>query len=462
MSGYVEQQGIDAIPEEQRYGKSSGLFFVWAGTTTNIFTLTYGAMLIIVFQLSFFQAFAAILVGNLLAYPLLGLTSLQGPRTGTTSITISRASFGFAGAQVNAFLSWLMLIGFEAGGLILIYYAASGFLGGVGITTGKIAGIILILLLGAIQALLPFFGHRLLMAAQKYATGIFVVLFIALAFAIIPQTRVGASTAHFSIFSFISAVSLVMVSGGLSYAPSGANFSRYLPGASSSRGVFGWATLGGLLPYVLLQTLGAALATITVSGDVDVTNPLALPSVLPKAFVLPFYLLVVVGLMIQNSTNLYSSSLNLQTAGINARRWLIVLTDSLIAIIITIIAVQQEGFYDLLNIFLSSLSIWLAPWVAINLVDYALRRGSYRLSDFITTKGASATFNIGGCASLFIGMVAAYLFSNSGRVVGPITALLSPENTAFAPDLSVIAGALTAAILYIITNGKQIRTTQNA
>ncbi|MDT3767299.1 cytosine permease [Gleimia hominis] len=91
LSGYVEKTGIDQIPNQNRYGKPSGLFFVWAGTTTNIFTLTYGAMLVVVFQLSFFQALIAIIVGNALAYPLLGLTSLQGPRTGTTSITIFRS-----------------------------------------------------------------------------------------------------------------------------------------------------------------------------------------------------------------------------------------------------------------------------------------------------------------------------------------------------------------------------------
>ena len=87
MSGPVEQRGIDLVPLQNRYGKPRDLFFLWAGTTTNIFTVSYGALLVLGFGMSFGQAVAAILIGNALAYPLLALTSLQGPTTGTTTMT---------------------------------------------------------------------------------------------------------------------------------------------------------------------------------------------------------------------------------------------------------------------------------------------------------------------------------------------------------------------------------------
>lgn len=93
-SSGIDQQGIDLVPPNRRHGKAIDLFFLWAGTTTNIFTVSYGALLVILFGLSFWQAIAAIVIGNLIAYPLLALASLQGPKTGTTNMTISRSSLG--------------------------------------------------------------------------------------------------------------------------------------------------------------------------------------------------------------------------------------------------------------------------------------------------------------------------------------------------------------------------------
>ncbi|MBK0418049.1 cytosine permease [Leucobacter sp. CSA1] len=456
MSGPVEQRGIDLVPLQNRYGKPRDLFFLWAGTTTNIYTVTYGALLVLVFGLSFPQAVIAIVAGNILAYPLLGLTSLQGPTTGTTTMTISRASLGPNAARVNGVFSWLMLIGFQAGGLILVYYAVDALLGFAGLAVDGALQIALIALLGVIQMLLPLFGHRLLMAAQKYATVVFAVAFVVLAVLIVPQIRPDSADVPFSMMGMISAIALVVVSGGLSWAPSGANFSRYLPAESNPRSIALWAGLGGFLPYVLLQTLGAGMATVAVDDTIDLTNPLAIPAMLPTAFAVPFLLLVVVGLMVQNSTNIYSSGLNLQTAGIHAPRWLIVITDTVACVVIAVIAVSQSSFYELLNAFVASLSIWLAPWVTIYLIDWIMRRGRYRLSGLANERGGVYWGTGGvrwpGFISLVVGMVAAALCANTGTFVGPVTQLFSPDAPAYAPDLSIIVGMVVSGLLYAILN----------
>lgn len=164
--------------------------------------------------------------------------------------------------------------------------------------------------------------------------------------------------------------------------------------------------------------------------------------------------LTAIGLMVQNSTNLYSSSLNLQTAGIPAKRWVIVLTDTLVCIVISIVAVSQSSFYDLLNAFVASLSIWLAPWVMIHLVDWWMRRGRYSLDGLANEKGGvywgTGGIRWPGMASLLLGMVAAALFSNSGYYVGPLTALFSPSEPFYAPDLSIPVGMIVSGVLYAV------------
>lgn len=463
-SAALEQRGIDLVPTGERYGKPRDLFFLWAGTTTNIFTLSYGAMLVVLFHMSFLQAFAAIVVGNLLAYPLLALTSVQGPVTGTTTITISRSSFGYFGARFNGVASWLMLLGFEAGGLILVYYATEALLGKAGITLGGTGQVITVVVLAVIQLLLPLFGHKLMMDAQKYFTAIFTVAFVVLGVMIIPETNVAGSQAEFSTATFISAVGLMMASGGLSWSPSGANFSRYLPADTKPGQVGFWAAMGGFVPYIVLQTLGAAMATVTVGDGVNLSDPMATLTVLPQWFAVPFLLLVMVGLLAQNATNLYSSGLNLQTAGISAKRTVIIFVDSVLCALITYLAVVTEGFYSLLSIFLASLAIWLAPWVAIYLLDWVLRRGRYDL-DSLANSGGGLYWGRGGIrwsgiTAQILGMVAAAMFANTGSWVGPLAKLLNPETPEYAPDLAIPAGIVVAGVTYLLMAASEIRRTQ--
>ena len=115
--GIVEQRGIDLVPVSERHGRPRDLFFMWLGTNTNVFYIINGAI-VVSLGLNFLQSLLVILVGNL-AFFLLGLTSLQGPRTGTATFAINRAAFGPNGGRVLAFFNWLTLVGFEGSGVAL-------------------------------------------------------------------------------------------------------------------------------------------------------------------------------------------------------------------------------------------------------------------------------------------------------------------------------------------------------
>src|SRR3982074_2198365 len=82
--GVVEQRGIELVPENERHGKPRDLFFMWLGTNTNVFYIINGALLISL-GLNFLQSLLIILLGNIAGFFLLGLTSIQGPRTGTAT-----------------------------------------------------------------------------------------------------------------------------------------------------------------------------------------------------------------------------------------------------------------------------------------------------------------------------------------------------------------------------------------
>jgi nucleobase:cation symporter-1, NCS1 family len=434
----MEQRGIELVPAAERYGRPRDLLFLWTGTTMGIFTLVYGTTVVAAFGLSFGQAVAAILVGNLLAFPLVGLTSLQGPATGTSTMAVSRAAYGPKGARLLSFFGWLNMVGFEAGGMVLITFAALALLGQAGVPTDSLGlkiGVILIAAL--IQLVLPLIGHSAVMRAQKYFTWVFVVLFGLMALLVGPKVNLsGGEGANFA--TFTAAVALIMAAGGLSWGPLGGDYSRYLPADSSKKAVFGYAFLGGFVPYVLLMTLGAAVATVVTGADDPISG---LPGALPSWFVVPYLLLAIVSLFAVNTTDLYSSGLNLQAAGIRVKRWVAVVGDLVLCVVITYVAVTSENFHTMLNTFLGLLILWLAPWAGVYVTDWLRRKGRYDAGALFDER-APGQVRWSALIAQGVGMVAAALWINSTAFVGPLSAATGGS------DFSIFAGFLVAGAVY--------------
>src|SRR5712692_9312537 len=144
----IEQRGIDLVPQEARHGKPLDLFWMWLGTNLNVFYVVNGAIVIAI-GLSFGQALLAIMIGNL-AFFAVGLTSLQGPDTGTSTFTVSRAAYGPNGGKSLSFFNWLTVVGFEASGIALIVLAGLELLSKAGVHESTAEKSILILAAAAI------------------------------------------------------------------------------------------------------------------------------------------------------------------------------------------------------------------------------------------------------------------------------------------------------------------------
>ncbi|WP_067170572.1 purine-cytosine permease family protein [Microtetraspora niveoalba] len=441
----VEQRGIELVSPQERYGRPRDLLFLWSGTTLGIFTLVYGTV-VVSLGLSFPQAVAAIVIGNLLAFPLVGLTSLQGPAVGTSTMAVSRAAYGPRGARALGLFGWINMVGFEAGGMVLITFAALALLDKAGVhDQGTGLKVAVIVVAALIQLVLPLVGHAAVMKAQKYFTWVFVAMFAIMAVLVGPKVDVAAGGgADFATFTI--AVALVMSCGGLSWAPLGSDYSRYLPANASRRAVFLSAALGGFVPYVLLMTLGAAVGTVVK----DAGDPISgLPGALPGWFTVPYLVLAMVTLFAVNTTDLYSSGLNLQAAGINVKRWVAVVADLVICVAITYVAVMSNSFNELLNAFLNLLIIWLAPWAGVYLSDWLRRRGRYDGPALFDETPASPYWGAGGVrwpgiVAQVAGMAAAALWINSTAFVGPISQATGGT------DFSVFAGVIVAGVVYLV------------
>ena len=443
--GVVEQRGIELVPENERHGKPRDLFFMWLGTNTNVFYIINGALLISL-GLNFLQSLLIILVGNIVGFFLLGLTSLQGPRTGTATFTINRAAFGPNGGRLLAFFNWLTLVGFEGSGLALAVIALLTLAHALGLSIADALWFkaLIIVLVAALQVYIPTLGHATIMVVQKVLAWVFVAFFLLVSILIAGKAQLTGG--HAGTFATMTLAFALMISaGGISWANTGSDYSRYLPADASPLAIFWYSALGGMLPAILLEIVGAAVAAQLPSASDPISG---LPSALPAWFLAPYLLILFFNLLAVNAIDLYSSGLTLQTIGLKVKRWMATLIDMLICTVLAAIAIFNADFNTLYGQFLSLLIIFLAPWCAIYITDAWLRRNRYNAQGLLARLGGpywyQGGFNPAGIIAMIGGMIASALWLNSTLLQGPLSRLFGDS------DLSVFTGIIVAGLLYLV------------
>jgi nucleobase:cation symporter-1, NCS1 family len=204
--------------------------------------------------------------------------------------------------------------------------------------------------------------------------------------------------------------------------------------------------LGGFIPTTLLLLLGAAVATAVPSASDPIGG---LPHAFAGWFIWPYLVFVIFQLFAINSIDLYSSGLTLQAIVPKIKRWQCVLLDTTVAGALTAFTVFSSGFNTFITDFLLFMLIWIAPWVAIYLTDYFMRRGRYDSRSLIDT-GPGLYFRNGGVhvpglVAQLVGMLAASMWLNA------YPAWTSPLSThTGGADFSVFMGALFGAGTYYL------------
>lgn len=432
-AGAVEQRGIEHVPLGSRWGRPSNLFWMWAGCTWNVEFVVYGGLAVVAFGLSFYQALAMILVGNLF-WVLTGLASLQAPRTGTTTFAISRAAFGPHGNRAPSLFNWITQVGFEIEGIALVVLAAIALTSQAGFTASLPAKIIFIVVAVLIQATLPMLGHAAVLKALRWLTIPFVVLFVVMAILTVSKVNLHAPTTggwgEMMVF-----LALVISAGGLGFSENGNDYSRYLPPDSSRTRIVVSVGLGGAIPAVLLQTLGAAVAT-GVKGAASLTG---LDAAFPGWFVWPYLIFAMAQIFAINTIDLYSSGVTLQSLIPKLKRVQCVAIDTVVCGFLAAYAVFSSQFTSLLSDFLLFIIVWLAPWCGIFLVDSWLRRNRYDHRSLLNER-AGIYYRHGGVhwpaiIALGIGMIASAVWLNAAPpYVSPLSNLVSSS------DFSVFMG----------------------
>ncbi|MBZ4014752.1 purine-cytosine permease family protein [Streptomyces purpurogeneiscleroticus] len=445
-AGRIEAHGIDRIPETERHGKARELFSVWAAANVNYLSLVVGGALILM-GLSLGQAIAVLVVGNLF-WVLTGFLAVSGPAAGAPSEVITRAIYGILGNRVNnAIVGWTISVCYFALNLSAAAVAAFSLVEKAGIpaTTGvKIAVVVVI---AALTLTISVYGHAMIMKLYLPITLVLAAVFAVVAVGVVGHADFSYTPAEpltgVDLWATLIAGVTLIASGPLSYTTS-ADFSRYLPSATSKKAIVGWTALGGFVPSMIVCSLGAFAATA-----VDMTDPqTALEKILPGWFTPVFLLALVLGTVSLNALTAYSAGLALQAVGLRIRRSVSVLFDGAAAVALTLYALLVSNFLDTVSNVLQLTVVLLGPSMAVYATDILLRRNRYdglALTD--ETRGSTFWYtggvNRAGALALTAGTAAAALCVNT-LYTGPLARALHGV------DLALPVGICVASAVYAL------------
>jgi len=272
--------------------------------------------------------------------------------------------------------------------------------------------------------------------------------------------------------TFMEALAFTIALSGLGWTENGNDYSRYCPTDTSKKALVGWIFLGTAVPEILIMTLGAVVGTFvlkigTGSGGL---LPFAHTSALPPWFVVVFLLFAVVQIFGINSLDMYSSGVTMQAIGVPVKRYHAVLIDCVIAFCVTMYAIFSSSFTQYLSDFVDIVIIWIAPWSAIFLVDWVLRRYQYVPSEVQKTGRDSLYWRRGGIhwpawAAQLLGMFAA-ISALSATFHLPQWLNLVTYHTrdalGFGGDFSIFLGMGVGGLVYLVLAWKGVRREAHA
>jgi NCS1 family nucleobase:cation symporter-1 len=399
----IEGHGMEPIPASARYGSVARVFTVWF--TPNLVPAAFflGTLAAASFiGLGFWTSIAAIVVGNIVGSILVGLLATMGPKTGMAQMPLARLAYGKS-IVVPGLLNWLSCIGWD--GINSVFGAAA-----ISILTG-LPFIVSLIAIVLCQGLLGILGYEAIHTFEKYMAIVLGAMFVILTVAIAGQAGTGiaradAVTGADQIGSFIL-YSTIIASFVLAWALYASDYTRYLPEETPSSRVFWWTVLGLTLSAGWVEALGLLVADkATKGGAVDTINTILSGSPLAALAMLA----IGIGTVAVNAMTDYTGSLSLQAAGIRVPRVVSAIVVAVLGFGVTLWLNAGDLVGKIENILLF-LSYWIAPWAAVILADWRLRRGRAtvsRLVDFGSLPSGALALG-----SLIIGFVVSLPFQQS-------------------------------------------------
>ncbi|MFF2388086.1 purine-cytosine permease family protein [Agromyces sp. NPDC058104] len=451
-AGRIETRGIDVVPEAERHGRPSSLFWVWASANVNYLYFAFGGILILL-GLPLWEALAITVIGNLW-WIAVGWLAVSGPASGTPSVTIMRAMFGIRGNRIfGGALGVVIGLFYEIINIAVATFASLALLDLLGVAVPAGSEWVVLGVVAVASFIFGVYGHATIMKLAPYFSAALAVAFVVLAIFVLQAADFSYTPAELPVGEHWAMALLgyaIVSSGPLSWG-TGADYARYLPKTASKAGIIWWTALGGFIPAVLIGSLGVIAGTA-----IDMTDPqLTIGEIVPAWFTPVFLGIVILGSISNNVLVAYSTGLYAQGLGFAIHRaTTVVLTGLLATAAAAWLVFLSPGFLETMEYALELSVTVLGPLVAIYAVDIMLRRNGYDGVALNDERPGSPFWYSGGffwpgVIAQIVGTVLAIMMANTTLYVGPIaTALGGADLSAL---LAPVIGGGVYALLWLTT-----------
>jgi nucleobase:cation symporter-1, NCS1 family len=399
----IESRHIDYVPEKERHGKVWRQGPFWFLGNFQPFTVAIGFSGPLLGLNLGWSAVAAV-IGVLFGTIFMAAHAAQGPKLGLPQMIQSRAQFGYVGVIIPLLASTFTFVAFLVVDTVILKIGIKNLWGWN--TQAVAVGLMVLTVVVAI------YGH-------DWIHRVFVVLFFA-SFPFWILTSLGIFSYHVHLAASTAmlgyntagffAMFALAASYNITYAPYVSDYTRYLPTATKTSSLINSVFWGGSLSPIWLIPLGSWLAI-----NLNTADPIqGLNQAGNHVFAHCGTILVVLATLALVATmgmGAYSGMLSVITAvdsyrpvatGAKARVGVIILLGLIAGFFGVLFNVASTALYDALTIMLYI----LAPWTAINLVDfYAVRHGKFAITDFFTPSGIYGRWGTQGLIAYFVGIL---------------------------------------------------------
>ncbi|MER5711540.1 cytosine permease [Streptomyces sp. NPDC002122] len=451
--GSMETRGLEPVPDTERTGRVRELFPTWVAANISVLLLTMGAGLIVFNGLNFWQVLIVAIAAPVLSYGIVGLISIAGKRGGAPGMALSRAVFGQRGNLFPGALIWVARWGWETINAVTGAYAVLTVLDLLfGVKSNTLLIVVTLLLFVTCTFLVSGLGINALRVCSKWSTYLFG------AFSVLVLVYLVANTDWSAVFDKPAGSTAMMVAGigtiaagGISWVPSGPDFTRYLPRTASSKAMVG-STVGGAGIVVLPMVLMGAVMAVSTPDLASAQDPVSfIGELLPMWISVPYLVIALLGMLLINSMSMYSAGFTAQTLGIKVSRAAAVSVNAVISLVFGfLLMVVATSFIGSFISFLTLLAVAFSAWIGVFGVDM-LRRKTYDAAALMDTTRTSAYWYRGGFAwqamtAWAVALLVGLLFTKVDWFSGPLASSWIGENGLGWAATIVVAGALYAVL----------------
>ncbi|MFJ5839641.1 purine-cytosine permease family protein [Streptomyces shenzhenensis] len=447
----LETRGIEPVPPEERTARVRGLVPTWIAANITVLLLTLGAGLTVTYGLNFWQTLVVGSAAPLVSFGLVGVLGIAGKRGGAPGMALSRAVFGQRGNLLPGALIWVARWGWETINAVTGAYALLTVLDiTLGVRRNGLLAVTVLLFFVLATFAISGLGIRAVRSCAAWASWLFGAFSVLVLCHLIARTDWSGVFAHAAgpESAMIAGIGLI-AAGGISWAPTSSDFTRYLPRTASSRAIVLGTVAGAGVVVLPMVLMGAVMAASTPHLAVAADPAAFLGRALPPWLAVPYLLITLVGTLLINAMSMYSAGFTAQTLGFKVTRPWAVSVNAVISLVLgASLMLVATSFLDSLVAFLSLLAVAFSAWAGVFATDM-LRRREYDARALLDTTRTSAYWYRGGFSPAAVtawalGLTTGLLFTSSDWFTGPLAA----NNPVGRYGLGWVATVLVSGLVY--------------